>query len=75
MATRAQALKARDKIKQRLGAAPWLRGIGIGRGGDGTYCVVVNVDLMTSEIRAAVPEQVSDTEVRVKEVGDIYAVG
>jgi hypothetical protein len=75
MATRAQALKAKAQLKQRLEPASWLRGIGIGRAGDGTYCVVVNVDLMTSEIRAAVPEQVSDTEVRVKEVGDIYAAG
>jgi len=47
----------------------------MGRGTDGTYCVVVNVSVLTLEAKAVLPELVGDTEVRAHEVGDIHAAG
>lgn len=74
MANANEARRAKVVLKERLGRAPWLRGIGIG-GEPGNYCVKVNVDALTEEVRVAVPLMVEGVRVVVDPVGSIRPFG
>jgi hypothetical protein len=72
MASRAKARQAKDRLRSRIGGRKWLRGIGLeGSGAD--FCVRVNVDVLTPEVRSEIPPRVDDVEVRVDSVGNIRA--
>jgi hypothetical protein len=68
-----QAQHAKATLKEKLGHPHWLRGIGIA-GESGNYCVKVNVDVMSDEVRAAVPPAVNGVRVMINAVGNIRAL-
>lgn len=69
MATREEALKAKELVKQRLGAAQWVCGVGLG-GERGNYCVKVNVTSL-DEVTETLPKQIGAVSVVVEAVGPI----
>lgn len=72
MADVAAVRLAKESLKLQLGDPAWLRGIGIG-GESGNYCVKVNVDKLTHEVRASIPTQVRGVPVLIEAVGEIRA--
>ena len=70
MVTLDQAKRATERLRERLGRPPWLRGVGISKDAHG-YFVKVNVAEAAGEVQ--VPEKVLDVRVKVHEVGEIEA--
>jgi hypothetical protein len=65
---------AKEWIKQQLKGKEWVRGVGIGKETDGTYCVVLNVSELNPEVASELPESpVNGVKIRVEAVGDIAA--
>jgi hypothetical protein len=62
--------RAKEVLKSYLGHPSWLRGIGIG-GKSGDYCVQVNVERLTDDVRAAIPSTIDGVPVLVQAVGQI----
>lgn len=75
MSTYEQAAAAKAALCSAIapGGVPpaWSRGVGIGRGQDGSHFVKVNVGKLTEEVRAAIPPEVDGVWVVVEEVGTI----
>ena len=65
-----QARKAKAILAKRLGAHPWLMGIGVASGGSG-FCIQVNVDSGAGEPVGAVPEHIDGVPVRIERVGKL----
>jgi antitoxin (DNA-binding transcriptional repressor) of toxin-antitoxin stability system len=63
---------AKDALKAKLGAAPWLRGVGVVAGEDG-MCLQVGVAQASDEVRQQIPAAVEGVPVQVAEVGEIVA--
>lgn len=75
MKTHEQALRAKETLRSAIGRPEWLRGIGVSFAPEGGYCVKVNVQALTDEVRRLVPEEVDGVQVRFEAVGDIKALG
>jgi len=58
MKTREGARAARDIVIRHLARPPWLRGVGITLDDKGGYAVQVNVQSITPEILAIVPNHI-----------------
>jgi hypothetical protein len=69
MASREEALKAKELVKQQLGAPGWLYGVGLG-GVRGDYCVKVNVTSL-EEVTEPLPKMVGAVSVVVEAIGPI----
>jgi hypothetical protein len=73
MVTQAQALAAKVALRVRLDRPSWLRGIGISREGE-NFFIKVNVDRITPEVRAIIPEEIGGVQIRIEPVGEIEAL-
>jgi len=77
MITLEQAKVTKNALKLTLGKPNWLRGIGISADDQG-YFVKVNVSALTpdvtSQIEAALSENLDKVRVKMEAVGDIVAL-
>lgn len=74
MSTLEAALEAKTRLRERLGRPPWLRGIGVAEEPGKGFVVQVNVDAVSADVRAAVPERLRGVPVRTEQVGRVRAV-
>jgi hypothetical protein len=71
MATIAEARRAKDDLKARLGRPAWLRGIGVASKVRDDFSVQVNVASESDAIRSTIPKSIGGVPVHVEVVGTI----
>jgi len=72
MASLHKVKAAKQALKKKLGAPPWLRGVGVISGDDG-LCLQVGVAELSDDVQQQIPATVEGVAVQVAAVGDIHA--